>query len=65
MGVPTGIGVAYGDAESEYPMTGEHHLREFRTEVREWCRAETPSGWRVAQPGIGVASGDAETGRTR
>ncbi|MFF3567247.1 acyl-CoA dehydrogenase family protein [Nocardia jiangxiensis] len=36
-------------------MTGEQHLREFRAEVRDWCRAEIPPGWRAAQTGASDA----------
>ncbi|MBY8859859.1 acyl-CoA dehydrogenase family protein [Nocardia sp. CA2R105] len=36
-------------------MTGDQHLREFRAEVRDWCRAEVPRGWRAAQTGASDA----------
>ena len=27
-------------------------LEDFRAEVREWCRAHVPAGWRAAQTGV-------------
>ncbi len=38
-------------------MTGavDRDLRAFRAEVRDWCRAEIPAGWREAQTGASDA----------
>ena len=27
-------------------------LEEFRAEVRAWCKANIPAGWRAAQTGV-------------
>ncbi|WP_067680462.1 acyl-CoA dehydrogenase family protein [Nocardia miyunensis] len=36
-------------------MNTPSDLREFRAQVRDWCRAELPAGWRAAQTGASDA----------